>query len=63
MLLTHHVETSLSHACPHSLSTLAQIRSVTVEDLCLGALWDSWQGLDQGGRRKHFRTCLCKKLF
>lgn len=61
--LARHVETSLSHACPPSLSTLAQIRSVTAGGLCLGALWDSWQGSDQGGRRKHFRTCLCKKLF
>lgn len=31
MPLTHRMETSLSHACLHSLSTLAQIRSVTVK--------------------------------
>lgn len=45
------------------LSPLAWIRSVTAQDLCLGALWDSWQGSDQGGRRKRCRICLCKKLF
>jgi len=50
--LARRVEAGSSHACPRLLSTLAQIRSVTVGDLCLGALWDSWQGAEQGGRRK-----------
>lgn len=47
MPLACHMGTGSQNVHPGPLSTLAQIRNVTVEDLCLDALWDSWQGLDQ----------------